>query len=140
MKLPWIAIGLSTATIIVGASLSYAWDRTRFRTVTYRCTEGPKEIALVWPGDFLFSVDSPSSDEFYMSGFVDQGKVTVVGFPADDAPPDGPKVLHFESSRERISEARTGDWYSAPVSVRFEPDTPLAECWMDIVYRMRGIF
>src|SRR5262245_53240776 len=100
MKIGAKAIIGSIAAVVVLLGVYRVWDIQRHRTTDYRCSEGAKTISLKSSdGDAL-------SGEFYMAGWVDQGELTITGFPGTADQP-----LHFVAPPgTKISEAQIGDW------------------------------
>jgi hypothetical protein len=133
MKIGWKAIAGGIAATVVLFGAYSAWDITRYRTAEYECSEGPKTITLTSSVAGRY----PWGGEFYLTGRVDRGELTVAGFPGA-----GERPLRFAPGAT-ISEAYKSEWYDSEAVVRFEPspESVSAEfggCYVRIVYRFNG--
>lgn len=105
-------------------------DRGRYKSFHFTCDE-----------DRIYTFDSPlfgtaTSLEIYLGGWVEQGSVTVRGFPQRTPPEDNGyefQLIADEALRD-IARAYVGDWYGGPIELTPSDD---AECYMKLVYKIR---
>ncbi|HEV7692388.1 MAG TPA: hypothetical protein VGO52_16240, partial [Hyphomonadaceae bacterium] len=86
------------------------------------------EIQVVIPGDL------PDSGVFHMTGYVNQGELTIEGFPSGR----NGEIFRFMAQDGHIAHDYNGEWYDSPTSVRFKPDSSDAVCSIRIRYRMKN--
>jgi hypothetical protein len=111
--------------VLVGIVL-VLWNDSRFNVATYDC-DGAREITLSpnFPGNVNWA-------EIYLGGWVDEGGVTVIGFPS--ATPPGANLIY---TRDRdVTASYVGELYG-PANLSLKPDSQ-SQCHLRFVYRLKS--
>lgn len=117
---------IGAVLLVLACIVLVLWNDSRFNVATYDC-DSAREIKL--SPNFPGSVDWA---EIYLGGWVDEGGVTVIGFPF--SPPPGANLIY--TSDDNVTASYVGDLY-VPVTLSLKPDAR-SQCHLRFVYRLKS--
>jgi hypothetical protein len=126
-------LGLFLAVIAVATAALQ--DRWEYKTKIFTCDE-PRTYNLKHPLFPFPLFEYPSALEIYLGGWIEQGSITVKGFPQRTPPDDNGyefQLIADEAHRD-VARAYIGEWYGSPIKLTPSED---AQCYIKLVYKVR---